>query len=71
MQKIKIDVKAYDLDTFSDKCKAQLCSLQYLEQELAHLQAQVAALQTAMTAYSKALHAFLPAIGGSDTIKLS
>jgi hypothetical protein len=71
MPSIKIDNKEYDLDTLSDECKAQLASLQFVEQELARLQAQAAVLQTARVSYAKALQAALPALGGSDTIKLS
>jgi len=71
MATLKIDNKEYDLDTLSDECKAQLASIQFVEQELARLQAQAAALQTARTAYAKALQAALPVVGGSDTIKLS
>jgi hypothetical protein len=71
MPTLKIDNKEYDLDTLSNECKAQLASLQFVEQELARLQAQAAVLQTARTAYAKALQASLPAVGGSDTIKLS
>ena len=51
MPNIKIDNKEYDLDTLSDECKAQLASIQFVEQELARLQAQAAALQTARGAY--------------------
>jgi hypothetical protein len=36
----------------------------------APLQAKAAAYQTARMAYAKALQAALPAIGGSDTLKL-
>jgi hypothetical protein len=71
MPTIKIDNKEYDLDTLSEECKAQLVSIQFVEQELARLQAQSAVLQTARTAYAKALQASLPPIGGSDTIKLT
>ena len=46
MTTLKIDNKEYDLDTLSDECKAQLASIQFVEQELARLQAQAAALQT-------------------------
>ena len=70
MPTIKIDNKEYDLDTLSDECKAQLASIQFVEQELARLQAQAAVLQTAKIAYLQALKASLPVIGGSDTIKL-
>ncbi len=53
---IKIDDKDYDTDTFSDEAKAQLQSLQFVDQELAKLQAQAAVMQTARIAYAKALN---------------
>ena len=71
MTKVTIDDKEYDLDTLSDECKAQLASIQFVEQELARLQAQAAVLQTAKAAYLQVLKASLPVLGGSDTIKLS
>ena len=70
MPSITIDNKPYDLDSLSNDAKAQLASLQFVDAELARLQAKAAALQTARIAYSKALQAALPAIGGSDTLKL-
>jgi hypothetical protein len=71
MPTIKIDNKEYDLDTLSDECKAQLASIQFVEQELARLQAQAAVLQTAKAAYLQGLKSSLPVMGGSDTLKLS
>ena len=71
MPNIKIDNKEYDIDTLSDECKAQLASIQFVEQELARLQAQAAVLQTAKAAYLQGLQKSLPVVGGSDTIKLS
>ena len=71
MATIKIDNKEYDLDTLSQEAKAQLASIQYVEQELLRLQAQAAALQTARNAYLQALKAALPVLGASDTIKIS
>jgi hypothetical protein len=71
MPNIKIDNKEYDLDTLPDDCKAQLASIQFVEQELARLQAQAAVLQTAKAAYLQGLQKSLPALGESDTIKLS
>jgi hypothetical protein len=53
---IKIDDKDYDTETLSDEAKAQLQSLQFVDQELARLQAQAAVLQTARIAYGKALN---------------
>ena len=52
---IKIDDKDYDTDALSEQAKAQLTSLQFVDQELARLQAQAAILQTARIAYAKAL----------------
>ena len=70
MATIKIDAKEYDVDTLSEEAKNQLASIQFVDSELARLQAKAAALQTARMAYSKALQAALPALGGSDTLKL-
>jgi hypothetical protein len=71
MPTIKIDNKEYDLDTLSDECKAQLASIQFVDQEIARLQAQAAVLQTAKAAYLQSLQKSLPVFGGGDTIKLS
>ena len=71
MPNIKIDNKEYDLDTLSDECKAQLASIQFVDQELARRQAKAAVIQTAKVAYLQALQKSLPVLGGSDTIKLS
>jgi hypothetical protein len=60
MTTITIDNIAYDLDTLSAEAKAQLLSIQFVDQELARLQALAAALQTARIAYSKALGEALP-----------
>ncbi len=68
MPTINIDNKQYELDSFSAEAKAQLASLQFVDQELARLQAKAAALQTARIAYAKALQDALPVFGGSDTV---
>lgn len=60
MAKISIDSNEYDTDKFSEETKAQLISIQYVDQELVRLQAQLAALQTARIAYANALKASLP-----------
>jgi hypothetical protein len=62
MTSISIDNKSYDLDTLTEEAKAQLMSIQFVDQELARLQAQAAALQTARIAYSNALQAALPTL---------
>lgn len=71
MPTIKIDNVDYDLDSLSDDAKAQLQSIQFVDQELAKLQMQVAAMQTARNAYVNAFKAALPVVPGGDTIKLS
>lgn len=71
MATVNIDNKEYDLGTLSEECKAQLVSIQFVDQELARLQAQIAVMQTAKSTYVQALKNSLPVVGGSDTIKLS
>jgi len=71
MATLKFDNKEYDLETLSEEVKAQLASIQFVEQELVRLQVKVAVLQTAKNAYFQALQKSLPVVSGSDTIKLS
>lgn len=71
MPTIKIDNIDYDLDSLPDDAKAQLQSIQFVDQELIRLQAQVAAMQTARNAYVSALKAALPVVMGGDTTKLA
>lgn len=76
MPLIKIDNQEYDLDSLSDACKAQLSSIQMVDQELARLNALAAALQTARSAYARALQSALPAAAapasaGADAIRFS
>lgn len=64
MTTIKIDNVEYNLDQLSNEAKAQLISLQFVDQELQRLNAQAAAYQTARIAYAKALNeALTPAMG--------
>ena len=67
---IKIDNKDYDTDTLSNEAKQQLQMLSITDSEINRLQAQLAIAQTARISYANALKSALPAIGGSDTIKL-
>ena len=55
MTLIKIDDKEYDTDTLSDDAKAQLQSLQFVDQQLARVKAQTFVLHTARIAYAKAV----------------
>lgn len=69
MPTITIDNQIFDLDSLSQEAKAQLQSIQFVDQELARLQAQTAALQTARNAYANALKAALPLAGTPWNIK--
>ncbi len=60
MTTLKIDNIDYDLDSLSNDAKAQLQSIQFVDQELARLQAQIAVLQTARNAYLSGLKSLLP-----------
>ena len=60
MATITIDNTEYDLEQLSDNARAQLGSIQTVDQKLAELQAEAAILQTARTAYASALKAELP-----------
>ena len=71
MPSIKIDNKEYNVDSLSNEAKAQLGSIQFVDNEIARLQGQLAAMQTARNAYGKALSSLLPVLGTGDTIKLS
>jgi hypothetical protein len=55
MAKITIDEKEYETDDMSDEAKAQLQSLQFVDNEIAREQLKTAALQTARNAYAQAL----------------
>jgi septal ring factor EnvC (AmiA/AmiB activator) len=55
MAKITIDEKEYETDDMSDEAKAQLQSLQFVDNEIAREQAKIATLQTARNAYAQAL----------------
>jgi hypothetical protein len=69
MSSINIDGRSYELSNLSDEAKAQLVSLQFVEQEITRLQLLIAALQTARNAYASALKGQLPAT--SEKIPLS
>ncbi len=58
---ITIDDKNYAIEDFSDEAKAELGSMQFVDNQLAELQAQIAVIQTARIAYANALKAELPA----------
>jgi hypothetical protein len=55
MATITIDGAEYDTDNLSESAKAQVVSLQFVQQELARLEAQIAVYRTAEAGYAKAL----------------
>ena len=69
MSSVNIDGQSYELSSLSEEARAQLMSLQFVEQEITRLQLQMAALQTARNAYASALKAHLPA--GSEKVQVS
>ncbi len=71
MPTIKVDNNEYELESLSNEAKAQLGSIQFVDNEIARLQGQLAAMQTARNAYVKALSSLLPVLGACDRIKLS
>jgi len=58
--KVTIGKKDYLIEDLSDDAKAQLGSLNVVDQKIATLQQEVAIMQTARNAYAKALAAALP-----------
>jgi len=60
MTTVNIDSKDYELESLSEEAKAQLVSLQFVDQKLAQLNAELAVFQTARIGYSNALNAALP-----------
>ena len=55
MAKVVLDGKEYEFDELSDEAKAQVTSLQFVNQEIQRLEAQMAICKTAQSAYSGAL----------------
>ena len=55
MAKVNIDGQEYEFDNLSDKAKANLVSLQFVQSELKRLDAQVAVFKTAEIGYVREL----------------
>jgi hypothetical protein len=66
MTTVTIDNIEYELESLSEDAKAQLLSLQFVDQKLAQLNAEAAAYQTARIGYSNALNELLPKQGGKE-----
>jgi len=69
--KITIDGKEYDVESWSESVKNNIVSLQFVENEIQRLQAQLAVFQTARLAYANAVKEGLPPISDSDTIQFN
>ena len=65
MPLIKINGQDYEFDQLSDKAKAQLSMLRFVDGELQRLKAQAAVLQMARTAYGDLL---LSALAENQTL---
>lgn len=59
MPKITVEGLEYNSEDLTDNGKAQLASLQFLEQQMAKVKSEIAVYQTARNAYAKALKAEL------------
>jgi len=59
-ESVTIDGKEYALEDLSDKAKADLGSMQLVDQKIAQNQQEMAILQTARNAYAKSLAEQLP-----------
>ena len=55
MANVTIDGKEYDYDSLSDKAKATLSSIQFVQSELKRISAQASVLKTAESTYGKTL----------------
>jgi len=60
MTTITIDEKEYALDSLSDEAKAQIRSIQVVDQKIGDLNTQLAIMNTARNAYAQALQSLLP-----------
>ena len=65
MSNITIDGTEYPIAALSDDAKAQLVSMQTVDQKIAESQQQIAILQTARNAYANRLKELLPTSLGS------
>jgi len=55
MTTITLDGIQYDAESLSETAKAQVASLQFVQQELVRLEAKIAVYRTAEAGYAKAL----------------
>lgn len=55
MANVTIDGKEYDYDSLSDKAKATLSSIQFVQSELKRISAQASVLKTAESTYGNTL----------------
>ena len=58
--KVTIDEKDYLIEDLSDDAKAQLSSLNIVDQKIVNLQQEIGIMQTARNAYANALATALP-----------
>jgi hypothetical protein len=66
MPKVTVDGIEYNSEDLSDNGKAQLASLQFLEQQMAKLNKEISVYQTARAAYAQALKAELEKLQTAD-----
>ena len=59
MPKITVDGMEYNTEDLSDNAKAQIASLQFLEDQMSKIKSEIAVYETAKSAYIQALKAEL------------
>lgn len=71
VRKLVVDGVEYDAELLSERGKAQVASLQFLEQQLHKLQQDIAVYRTAREAYLQALKAEIERSGAQPLSKHS
>jgi hypothetical protein len=66
MPKVTVDGIKYNSEDLSENGKAQLASLQFLEQQMAKLKKEISVYQTARATYAQALKAELEKLEAAD-----
>ena len=68
MPKITVAGIDYNTEDLTENGKAQLASLQFLEQQMAKLKSEIAVYQTARNAYAQALKSELDKAAENETV---
>lgn len=72
MGTLRINDEDYDIESLSDEAKAQIASIQFVENEIKRLEMSIAALKTARNGYTAALTQLVsePTLKESDEVQI-